>query len=69
MRTSLVNGKSFFFVHLGDELRFTGGKSDRSGGEFTVTGGYDMSTGRKRPFTGERVTEIRTRTVKCKYLI
>ncbi|MBH0172259.1 hypothetical protein IHV09_01755 [Fictibacillus sp. 23RED33] len=56
-------------MHLGDELRFTGGKSDRSGGEFTVTGGYDMSTGRKRPFTGERVTEIRTRTVKCKYLI
>ena len=39
-------------------------KRHRSGGEFTVTGGYGANTGGKRRFTSERVTEIKTRTVK-----
>lgn len=68
MRTSLVKGKSFFLL-IGDELRFIGEMSHRSGGELTVRSGYGVTTGGKSLFVGERVTEIRTRTVKDLYLI
>jgi hypothetical protein len=48
----------------GGERRFIGGKSQRSGGYYHVTGGRDVTSGGKRAITGERVTEIKTRTVK-----
>ncbi|MED1864877.1 hypothetical protein P4V41_15520 [Fictibacillus nanhaiensis] len=54
---------------IGDELRFIGEMSHRSGGELTVRSGYGVTTGGKSLFVGERVTEIRTRTVKDLYLI
>jgi hypothetical protein len=53
-----------FCVLLCGELRFIREKRHISGGEFTVTGGYGANTGGKRRFTSERVTEIKTRTVK-----
>ncbi|MBN3552868.1 hypothetical protein JYA63_01165 [Fictibacillus nanhaiensis] len=55
-------------MFYGGERRVIGEKRLRSGGYYHVTGRRDVFSGGKKAFTGERVTEIKTRTVKDMHL-